>query len=54
MEEEEATSEASSKDDPYQVNNMMHDMPMQEEGGGRSGSTRIRGTSQGCAISSTR
>lgn len=31
--EEEATSEASSKDYPYQVNNPMHDVPMQEEGG---------------------
>ena len=31
--EEEEDSEAFSQDDPYQVNNPMHNMLVQEEGG---------------------
>lgn len=32
--EEKEASEASSKDDPYQVNNPMHHMPVKEDEGG--------------------
>lgn len=33
-EEKVAASEGSLEDDPYQVNNLMNDVPVQEEGGG--------------------
>ena len=35
-EEEAIASEGSSKDDPYQVNNLIHDVLVQEEGGGEA------------------